>query len=159
MEHNGDLYSATTSSRRATSSATSPRRRWPSWWPRRRSAKFGQDKLDTLPQFCLDCDVRFACHGACPKDRFIRTPDGEPGLNYLCAGYKAFFHHVDEPMRAMSALLRQGRAPSELMAGYAAQDAEIRAAVAKAGRNDPCPCGSGRKVKHCHGARPPAEGL
>ena len=116
--------------------------------------KFGQDKLDTLPQFCLDCDVRFACHGACPKDRFIRTPDGEPGLNYLCAGYKAFFHHVDEPMKAMSALLRQGQPPSELMAVYAARDADLRAAVAKAGRNDPCPCGSGRKVKHCHGALP-----
>ncbi len=52
----------------------------------------------------------------------------------------------------MSALLRQGRAPSELMGVYAARDADLRAAVAKAGRNDPCPCGSGRKVKHCHGA-------
>ena len=114
--------------------------------------EFGRDKLDSLPQFCRDCDVRFACHGACPKDRFIRTPDGEPGLNYLCSGYKAFFHHVDEPMRAMSALLRQGRAPSELMAVYATRDADLRAAVTKAGRNDQCPCGSGRKVKHCHGA-------
>jgi len=54
-------------------------------------------------------------------------------------------------MRAMSALLRQDRAPSELMAVYQARDASVRAAVAKAGRNDPCPCGSGRKVKHCHG--------
>ena len=84
--------------------------------------------------------------------RFIRTPDGEPGLNFLCSGYKAFFHHVDGPMRAMSELLRQNRAPSDLMAAYAARDATVRAAVAKAGRNDPCPCGSGRKVKHCHGA-------
>ena len=114
--------------------------------------QFGQAKLETLPQYCLDCDVRFACHGACPKDRFIRTPDGEPGLNYLCAGYKTFFHHVDGPMRAMCALLRRGRAPSELMAAYAERDAAIRAAVAKTGRNDPCPCGSGRKTKHCHGA-------
>ena len=48
--------------------------------------QFGLDKRDTLPQFCLECDVRFACHGGCPKDRFISTPDGEPGLNYLCAG-------------------------------------------------------------------------
>ena len=52
----------------------------------------------------------------------------------------------------MSTLLRQGRAPSELVARYAVRDAEIRAAVTKAGRNDPCPCGSSRKVKHCHGA-------
>ena len=96
--------------------------------------------------------MRFACHGGCPKDRFITTPDGEPGLNYLCAGYKAFFHHIDQPMQAMSALLRQGRAPSELVARYAARDGKIRAALVKAGRNDVCPCGSGRKVKHCHGA-------
>jgi hypothetical protein len=53
--------------------------------------KFGADKRDTLPQYCLECDVRFACHGECPKNRFLTTPDGEPGLNYLCAGFKHFF--------------------------------------------------------------------
>jgi serine-type anaerobic sulfatase-maturating enzyme len=107
--------------------------------------QFGLDKRDTLPQYCLDCDVRFACHGGCPKDRFIETPDGEPGLNYLCAGFKDFFHHVDRPMRMMSLLLARNRAPAELMQLYAATDA-------KRGRNEPCPCGSGRKWKHCHGA-------
>ena len=85
--------------------------------------QFGLDKRDTLPQFCLDCDVRFACHGGCPKDRFIRTPDGEPGLNYLCPGFKAFFHHVDpadalhgraaarepRPLRDRAALRHRGR--------------------------------------------------
>ena len=106
---------------------------------------FGLAKRDKLPQYCLDCDVRFACHGGCPKDRFISTPDGEPGLNYLCAGYKRFFHHVDRPMRIMGELLRQGRAPSELMQLYAAEDAAR-------GRNDPCSCGNGKKWKHCHGA-------
>jgi len=59
--------------------------------------------------------VRFACHGGCPKDRFIRTPEGEP-LNYLCEGYTAFFRHVDAPMRRMCELLRDGRAPSEIVA-------------------------------------------
>ena len=154
MEHNGDVYSCdhfVEEGYRLGNITETPMAELVASPAQR---KFGQDKLDTLPQFCLDCDVRFACHGACPKDRFIRTPDGEPGLNYLCAGYKSFFHHVDGPMRAMSALLRQGRAPSELMAAYAARDAEIQAAVAKAGRNDPCPCGSGRKVKHCHGRSP-----
>ncbi len=81
--------------------------------------KFGRDKRDTLPQYCLDCNVRFACHGGCPKDRFIRTPDGEEGLNYLCAGYKAFFHHVDGPMRFMADELRRGGAPSRIMSAYA----------------------------------------
>jgi serine-type anaerobic sulfatase-maturating enzyme len=107
--------------------------------------KFGQDKRDTLPRFCLECDVRFACNGGCPKDRFTTTPDGEPGLHYLCPGYKEFFHHVDRPMRIMADLLRANRPPAELMAMYASEDA-------KRGRNDPCTCGSGRKWKHCHGA-------
>ncbi|MCL1595761.1 MAG: SPASM domain-containing protein [Actinomycetia bacterium] len=74
---------------------------------------FGEAKRDTLPQFCLDCDVRFACHGGCPRNRFRSAPDGEEGLNYLCPSHKAFFSHVDEPMRAMSSLLHEGRAPSE----------------------------------------------
>jgi uncharacterized protein len=106
--------------------------------------QFGLDKRDTLPQYCLDCDVRFACHGGCPKDRFIQTPTGDPGLNFLCAGFKDFFHHVDGPMRIMGELLHQNRAPSEIVQLYAAEDA-------RRGRNDPCTCGSGRKWKHCHG--------
>ena len=81
--------------------------------------KFGNDKFDTLPKYCRECDVRFACHGGCPKDRFIRTPDGEPGLNYLCAGYKIFFNHINQSMRTMSKLLQQNRAPAEIMQTYA----------------------------------------
>jgi uncharacterized protein len=105
---------------------------------------FGQAKRDTLTRYCLDCDVRFACHGGCPKDRFATSPYGEPGQHYLCPSYKSFFGHVRTPMEAMCVLLREDRAPSELMAGYAAEDA-------KRGRNDPCTCGSGRKWKSCHG--------
>jgi len=85
--------------------------------------QFGRDKLDKLPQYCLECDVRFACHGGCPKDRFVSTPDGEPGLNYLCPGFKAFFHHIDVPMRRMYELLREDRAPSEIVAEYGANGA------------------------------------
>jgi uncharacterized protein len=77
---------------------------------------FGLAKRDTLPQYCRDCTVRFACHGECPKNRFLTTPDGEPGLNYLCAGYKAFFTHVDRPMRLMAQLLQRGRYADEVMA-------------------------------------------
>ncbi len=113
-----------------------------------RQQQFGRDKRDTLPEFCRSCDVRFACHGGCPKNRFTSTPDGEPGLNYLCAGYKHFFGHIDEPMRIMCELLQQNRAPSELPAVLAAREAER---FAGAGRNDTCPCGSGQKFKHCHG--------
>ena len=80
-----------------------------------------------------------------PKDRFTKTADGEPGLNYLCDGYLAFFHHVDRPMRIMCELLEQDRAPSQIGRIYAAEDA-------RRPRNDPCTCGSGRKWKSCHGA-------
>jgi len=106
--------------------------------------KFGQDKRDSLPRYCLDCDVRFACHGECPKNRFILTPDGEPGLNYLCTGFKEFFHHVDFAMKIMAGLLRRGREAREVM--------EILDRAFKGiHRLDPCPCGSGRKFKQCHG--------
>jgi len=84
--------------------------------------KFGRDKMTTLPRYCLECEVRFACHGGCPKNRFIKTPGGEPGLNYLCAGYKSFFNHVNRPMKVMAALLRQDRAPAEIMQIYAKGD-------------------------------------
>ncbi len=114
--------------------------------------QFGRDKFGTLPQYCLDCDVRFACHGGCPKNRFIDTPDGEPGLNYLCAGYKAFFHHVDHPMKVMSDLLRRNRAPAEIMLILEREEeARLDEAFSKARRNEACPCGSGKKFKQCHG--------
>ncbi|HET6445032.1 MAG TPA: anaerobic sulfatase maturase [candidate division Zixibacteria bacterium] len=112
--------------------------------------KFGQDKLDTLPQYCLECDVRFACHGECPKNRFIDTPDGESGLNYLCAGFKHFFHHVEFPMKLMSGLLKRGRLAAEVMAILANEEAKWKTIIAQTGRNDSCPCGSGRKYKQCH---------
>jgi uncharacterized protein len=119
--------------------------------------QFGQDKLTDLPQYCLDCDVRFACHGECPKNRFITTPDGEPGLNYLCAGFKDFFHHIDPPMRAMIDLMRNGQEAAGIMDILAREENPFAEALQRAGRNDPCPCASGRKVKYCHGAPRRAE--
>jgi uncharacterized protein len=117
-----------------------------------RQRKFGTDKQTALPKYCRDCDVLYACNGGCPKDRFISTPDGEPGLNYLCAGYKKFFQYVEKPMRLMANLLEAKRAPAEIMRIYAQQDEVWRAEAKKVGRNEACPCGSGHKVKHCHGA-------
>ena len=74
-----------------------------------------------------------------------------PGLNYLCAGYKAFFTHVDRPMKIMADLLRRGRYADEVMQILPAEEARLADAAARAGRNDPCPCGSGVKTKRCHG--------
>jgi len=113
--------------------------------------EFGQAKETTLPRYCRECDVRFACNGECPKHRFITTPDGEAGLNYLCAGYKMFFHHVDPYMRFMARELAQERAPANVMRWVAAK--EVQTALKTAARNEPCPCGSGKKFKHCCGAR------
>ena len=122
MEHNGDVYSCdhfVEDEYRLGNITETPLADLVGSEQQRR---FGNAKRDTLPRYCRECPVRFACHGGCPKDRFITTPDGEPGLNYLCAGYKAFFGHIDEPMREMSSLLLRGRAPAELMARYAARD-------------------------------------
>jgi uncharacterized protein len=115
--------------------------------------KFGRDKLDTLPQYCRQCEVRFTCNGGCPKNRFIKTPDGEDGLNYLCAGYKQFFTHIDFPMRIMAYLLRQNRPPAEVMEIFPAEEARIKSAISQANRNDPCPCGSRKPIKQCHGRK------
>ncbi|MDR9827261.1 anaerobic sulfatase maturase [Vibrio sp. FNV 38] len=57
--------------------------------------QFGHAKEGTLPTQCRQCDYQFACFGECPKNRFLKTLDGEPGLNYLCAGWKRFYQHAD----------------------------------------------------------------
>ena len=80
-----------------------------------RQFDFGINKRNALPVYCLRCDVRFACHGECPKHRIINTPDGKPGLNYLCEGYKMFFHHVQPYMDFMAKELKNKRAPANVM--------------------------------------------
>jgi uncharacterized protein len=150
VEHNGDLYSCdhyvfpafrlgNITDTPVGDLVSSPAQR-----------RFGDAKRDALPEFCRRCDVRFACHGECPKNRFVTTPDGQPGLNYLCAGYKRFFTHIDSAMRFMANELAQESAPANVMEWVRARDRERAAAVA--GRNDPCPCGSGKKFKKCCGA-------
>jgi uncharacterized protein len=145
LEHSGDLYSCdhfVYPANRLGNIMESPLSSLANSEQQRR---FGQAKNDTLPRYCRECDVRFACNGECPKHRFAATPDGEPGLNYLCPGYKMFFHHIDPYMRFMAAELTASRPPSNVMRWIAAKD--IRSGTA--GRNDPCPCGSGRKFKRC----------
>jgi len=68
---------------------------------------FGKAKLKTLPYYCQKCKVRSMCNGGCPKNRFLETPDGEPGLNYLCAGYKRFFTHCQPFVSNVAALWRR----------------------------------------------------
>jgi uncharacterized protein len=68
---------------------------------------FGETKLEALPRYCRECGVRSICNGECPKNRFLITPDGEPGLNYLCAGYKRFFAHCQPFVSEVAALWRR----------------------------------------------------
>jgi uncharacterized protein len=163
MEHNGDIYSCdhfvepkhflgNINEKTMVQLAASERQR-----------RFGQNKLNSLPAYCRNCEVRFVCHGECPKNRFIETPDGEPGLNYLCSGYRTFFRHVDGSMQFMANELRYGRPPANIMRYTSSHEGKVVKAFAKPGRNDPCPCGSGLKFKKCHGRienqreDPPAE--
>jgi uncharacterized protein len=114
--------------------------------------RFGQAKRETLPRYCRECEVLALCNGGCPKDRFIRTPDGEPGLNYLCAGFKRFFTHSRPALERLAAVWRAGQPMERLMQEMRAAD---QLAARQAGRNDPCPCGSGKKYKRCCLGKPP----
>ena len=110
-----------------------------------RQKAFGRAKLDSLPRYCRECTVREMCHGGCPKDRILRTPDGEAGLNYLCAGYKQFFNHCRPFVAALSAQWRR----QNLSQNLSPEQIQRAPAAPKTGRNAPCPCGSGRKYKKC----------
>ncbi len=115
MEHNGDLYSC--------DHYVYPENKLGNVWNDSledminsgKQIKFGVDKKMGLPKYCERCDYLFACRGECPKHRFTRTPDGEEGLNYLCAGYKHFFAHIDEAMTYMAGELSAGRPPANVM--------------------------------------------
>jgi uncharacterized protein len=149
LEHNGDLYSCDHFVEPEHLLGNIKDKPMAEMVASDKQRKFGCAKFETLPQYCRKCDVLFACYGDCPRNRFITTPDGEAGLNYLCAGYKLFYHHIDEPMKVMANLLKQGRYADEVMQQWRATRNEPR--LAGVGRNSPCPCGSGRKYKHCHG--------
>ncbi|MFO7709728.1 MAG: anaerobic sulfatase maturase, partial [Desulfobacterales bacterium] len=118
-----------------------------------RQLRFGRAKLESLPRLCRECAVRFACHGECPRNRFLTTPEGEPGLNYLCAGYKRFFEHADTPLKLLAELLRRGRPAAQVMSllSHAEEQSRSRSGSGKISRNASCPCGSGLKYKRCHG--------
>ncbi len=115
LEHNGDVYSCDHFVSLAYLVGNIKEKHLSDIVASEQQRQFGIRKRDTLPHYCQVCDVRAVCNGECPRNRFVQTPDGEAGLNYLCSGYKAFFHHIDKPMQTMSNLLRQGRAPAEIM--------------------------------------------
>ncbi len=144
LEHNGDLYTCdhfvepgqklgNIMERPLVELVASPQMR-----------KFGDDKRDTLTKQCRACEVRFLCNGGCPKDRFARSKDGEPGHNYLCRGLELFFTHSRPLMGVMGQLFRRGRPPADVMLWVRNEDA-------KRTPDSPCPCGGGRPFRLCHG--------
>jgi uncharacterized protein len=144
LEHGGDLYSCDHYVYPENRLGNIMESNLPAMADSPQQKAFGQSKLDTLPQMCRNCSVRFACNGECPKHRFLTTPDGEPGLNYLCAGYKHFFSHIDPFMQFMAQELRAGRAPANVM-----QIAGSKPPQQSQRRNALCNCGSGLKAKKC----------
>jgi uncharacterized protein len=111
---------------------------------------FGLDKQAALPATCLGCEYRFACHGECPKHRFVNSGEIGKGLSYLCPAYKKFFSHVHPTMQYMAEQLEKKQAPANVMGWLRHMERPSTAPSALTpGRNDPCPCGSGRKYKNC----------
>jgi uncharacterized protein len=76
---------------------------------------FGTMKETALPSWCRECPVLRACRGGCPKHRFRTTPTGEPGLHYLCEGFRKFFLHIGKYLKVMATLLENGLPASKVM--------------------------------------------
>ena len=120
LEHNGDLYSCDHYVEPKYRLGNLKKAELIQLVNSHKQRQFGLNKEKTLPKYCLECEVRFACNGGCPKNRVKHTPDGEFGLNHLCEGYRAFFNHVDEPMRLMADLVRSGKSAVEIMGRFQA---------------------------------------
>ncbi len=115
LEHNGDLYSCDHFVYPENRLGNIKKKSLDEMVNSGKQFTFGRNKLKKLPQYCLNCDVRFACHGGCPKNRIIRTPDGDPGLNYLCEGYKRFFKITTPYFQKMGKYLQEGKLAMEIM--------------------------------------------
>ena len=151
LEHNGDVYACdhyvypeyllgNLMDTSLAQMATSPQQ-----------SAFGLDKRESLPEYCRACSYLPKCWGGCPKHRFEKTPDGAAGLNYLCSGLRAFFSHSAPQFEAMAELLRRGQPAARIMDILRQREALPDDSTKKTSRNAPCPCGSGRKFKRCHG--------
>jgi len=93
VEHNGDFYSCDHYVDKDSLLGNIMDHSLTSFLESERQKLFGLSKSISLPEYCIECEVRAMCNGECPRNRFILTPEGEPGLNYLCKGYRCFFNH------------------------------------------------------------------
>ena len=115
MEHNGDVYACDHYVYPEFRRGNIARDTLAAMVDEPAQQRFGAAKRDTLPAYCRRCEVLKYCRGECPKHRFMTTPDGEPGLQYLCPSYKRFFNHIKPQLALMANLIRARRAPAEIM--------------------------------------------
>lgn len=115
MEHNGDVYSCDHFVFPEYKLGNIHEQSLVEMMYSERQRRFGRAKADSLPTQCRECQWLNACHGECPRNRFIHTANGEPGLNYLCEGYRHYFSHVAPYMDVMKRLLGEKRPPAEIM--------------------------------------------
>lgn len=146
LEHNGDYYACDHFVTPAHRIGNLRERSLQSLVDDPAQRAFGRRKWETLPRYCHDCNVLDMCNGGCPKDRFLCTPDGEEGLNYLCAGFKRFFAFCRSYLQRLALQRQPGQAVQRIMDLLPPAAAP---ASSRPGRNDPCPCGSGKKYKQC----------
>lgn len=115
IEHNGDLYSCDhfvyKENKIGNIIIDNPR----DLIEREKQKSFGYKKEDLLPNQCMECEVKFACNGECPRHRFEKTFDGEENLSYLCSDYKKYFHHIHRYMKVMVQLINNNLSPTMVM--------------------------------------------
>ncbi len=115
MEHNGDVYSCDHYVYPAYRLGNILNDELEEMVESEKQIRFGLGKETNLPPRCRKCDVLFACHGDCPKHRFIKLREGQPKVSYLCEGYKRFFKHIAPYMKKIRQLIRQGRPAGMIM--------------------------------------------
>ncbi|MBF0197725.1 MAG: anaerobic sulfatase maturase [Planctomycetes bacterium] len=145
LEHNGDLYSCDHFVYPEYKLGNIQEKSMEAMFESEFQVDFGDNKFTQLPGYCQKCPHLERCYGGCPKLRLSQSPEGEPGLNYLCAGYKMFFEHIKPTIHYMAECLKRKQSPASVM------DWVSSGAGQKIQRNDACPCGSGKKYKRCCG--------
>ena len=144
LEHNGDVFSCDHFVSDDYRIGNIQHSSYPQMLDGPVQTSFGDDKLDKLPAACLKCPVKYLCFGGCPAHRYIPVKGSDLKMNYLCAGYRMFFEHIQPYLKAMLASLRQQKPASDYFRYLSDPGLKPR-------RNDSCPCGSTRKYKLCCG--------
>lgn len=114
IEHNGDVFACDHCVYPQTRLGNIMTDTFPEMVNKSLNSRFGISKETALPRWCRECEVLSACRGGCPKHRFAATYYNEPGLHYLCAGYRKFFMHIRKYLHVMTQLLENGL-PADLV--------------------------------------------